>query len=40
MAYFYTSFHVIKKTLETLSFDYVPYDKKEILLIDFDHILA
>jgi hypothetical protein len=36
LAYFYTSFQVIKKTLESLSFDYIPYDKKEIMLIECD----
>lgn len=40
LAYFYTSFNVIKKTLESLSFDYIPYEKKDIVLIDFDRELS
>ena len=40
LAYFYTSFNVIKKTLESLSFDYIPYEKKDIVLIDFDKELS
>lgn len=31
---------MIKKTIETLSFDYIPYESKEIRLVDFDEALA
>jgi len=40
LAYYYTSFNVIKKTIESLSFDYIPYDKKDIILVDFDRELT
>lgn len=40
LAYYYTSFTVIKKTLSTLTFDYIPYEKKDVNLIDLDRELA
>lgn len=40
LAFFYTSFKVIKKTIETLSFDYISYEKQKPLLFEFDHNLT
>lgn len=40
LTYLYSSFKVIKQTLSSLSFDYIPYDAKDVILINFDRDLV
>ena len=40
LTYLNSSFKVIKKTIESLTFDYIPYDKGSLILVEFDRDLT
>ena len=40
LTYFYSSFKVIKKTIKSLSFDYIPYENNDIRIVEFDRDLT
>ena len=40
LIYLYSSFKVIKKTVQSLSFDYIPYEQKDIAVFNVDENLT